>query len=417
MVHALRGMYAFALWDQAKKGLFLARDPFGIKPLYYSDDGATIRVASQVKALLAGGAIDKAEDPAGHASFLLLGSVADPFTLYRRISALSAGSSLWIDAQGVREPRQFFRIADEFAAAEANPRELNEEELATSIGAALRASVRRHMVSDVPVGVFLSSGIDSSTLVGILSEDGARNLQTVTLAFREYQNTDNDEAPLAEVIARRYGTTHQTRWIERKDFEQHIKALLDAMDQPSIDGVNSYFVAKAAAEAGMKVALSGLGGDELFGGYPSFNDIPRMTKWLGWGQSAPALGRALRRATTPILERVTSPKFAGLLEYGGTYSGAYLLRRGLFMPWELDEIMGSERARAGLDALQPLLRLERTLSGLKGERPIVAALELEWYMRCQLLRDADWAGMAHSLEVRVPFVDVELLRADRKSVV
>jgi asparagine synthase (glutamine-hydrolysing) len=390
--------------------MFLARDPFGIKPLYYSDNGTTIRIASQVKALLAGGAIDTAEDPAGHASYLLLGSVADPFTLYKNIRALPAGSSLWLDRNGAGEPKPFFRIADVFAEAEASSEDLSEEDLRTKIGDALRDSVRCHMVSDVPVGVFLSSGIDSSALVGLACEGGATNLKTMTLGFREYQGTANDEVPLAEEIARYYGTQHQSRRVERADFEAAESVLLEALDQPSIDGVNTYFVAKVAAAAGMKVALSGLGGDEIFAGYPSFRDLPRMKKWLAWGQSAPVLGRVTRRVASRVLPRATSPKIAGLLEYGGMYAGAYLLRRGLFMPWELAGVMGAQRARAGLDALQPILRPDRTISGLGRERPIVATLELEWYMRCQLLRDADWAGMAHSVEIRVPFIDVAFLR-------
>jgi len=410
MVHALRGMYAFSIWDERKNGMFLARDPFGIKPLYYSDDGATIRIASQVKALLAGGTIDTTEEPAGHASFFLFGSVVEPFTLYRRIRALPAGSSLWVDGHGAAEPRCFFRIADEFAVAEANRLVLSEEDLGARIAEALRDTVRHHMVADVPIGVFLSSGIDSSSLVGLACSEGFRNLRTMTLGFREYQGTANDETPLANAIASHYGTNHRTRWVEHIDFERDADALLKAMDQPSIDGVNSWFVAKTAAECGMKVALSGLGGDEIFGGYSTFQSIPRMKKWLAWSQFSPALGQVARRATSPILKHITSPKYAGLLEYGGTYSGAYLLCRGLFMPWELADVMGTERARGGLDTLQPLLGLDQTISGIKGERPIVAALELQWYMRCQLLRDADWAGMAHSLEVRVPFVDVQLLR-------
>ncbi len=411
MVHALRGMFAFAIWDERKKGIFLARDHFGIKPLYYADDGATIRMASQVKALLAGGAIDTAEDTAGHASFFLFGSVADPFTLYRNIRALPAGSTLWVDQHGAGQPRQFFRIANEFAAAEANPQELEEDGLTTLVNEALRDSVCHHLIADVPVGLFLSSGIDSTSLAGLATEVGTKNLRTLTLGFHEYRNTANDEVPLAETVARHFGTTHQTKWVDRAAFDQELSSVIHAMDQPSIDGVNTYFVAKLAAELGMKVALSGLGGDELLGGYPSFQDIPRLKKWLAWSGSMPGVGRLARRIAAPIVKRITSPKFAGLMEYGGTYAGAYLLRRGLYMPWELGEVMGAERARAGIDALEPLLRLNQSMSGVKGERPIVASLELEWYMRCQLLRDSDWAGMAHSLEVRLPFVDVNFFRA------
>lgn len=180
---------------------------------------------------------------------------------------------------------------------------------------------------------------------------------------------------------------------------------------PSIDGVNTYFVSRAAAEAGMKVALSGLGGDELLGGYPSFRDIPRMVDIMGFGKSAPWVGKQFRRVSAPLLRQFTSPKYAGLLEYGGSYGGAYLLRHSLYMPWELPKVLDGEMVKQGWAELQTLLRLEETVQGIKSERQKVSALELSWYMRNRLLRDSDWAGMAHSLEIRVPLVDIELFRA------
>jgi asparagine synthase (glutamine-hydrolysing) len=182
------------------------------------------------------------------------------------------------------------------------------------------------------------------------------------------------------------------------------------MDQPATDGVNMYFVAKAAAAAGMKTALSGLGGDELLGGYPSFHDIPRMVRTLSPIGGVPGLGRLCRIVAAPWLKRFTSPKYAGLLEYGGSYAGAYLLRRGLFMPWELPEVMDPDLARAGWAELQPLVRLGETIPDAPEDFLKVSGLEMVWYMRNQLLRVADWAGMAHSLEIRVPLVDIVLLR-------
>jgi asparagine synthase (glutamine-hydrolysing) len=160
----------------------------------------------------------------------------------------------------------------------------------------------------------------------------------------------------------------------------------------------------------MKTALSGLGGDELFGGYPSFHDIPRMARTLSLPSAFPGLGRIFRTVTAPWLKYFTSPKYAGLLEYGGSYAGAYLLRRGLFMPWELPEVMDPDLARAGWQELQTLARLKETIPRIRGDFLKVSALEMIWYMRNQLLRVADWAGMAHSLEIRVPLVDITLLR-------
>ena len=411
MVHALRGMYAFAIWDELKRGLFLARDPFGIKPLYYCDDGSSIRLASQVKALLKGGAIDTTPEPAGHVGFYLWGHVPEPYTLYKGIRALPAGTSLWVDGAGRKESRQFFNVTDELVKAGETPLSITRGEVHERLRAALFDSVQHHQIADVPVGVFLSAGLDSTTIAALAREAGSSALHTVTLGFREFEGTQNDEAPLADLVAKHYGTLHQTRWVTKEDFQSEYQRLLEAMDQPSTDGVNSYFISKAAADAGLKVALSGLGGDELFGGYPSFKQLPRTVKAFSPFHSAPAVGKGFRYLSASILKSFTSPKYAGLLEYGGTYGGAYLLRRGMYMPWELPEVLDSEVVRQGWEELQSLSRLEQTTRNVGNAHFKVTALETTWYMRNQLLRDADWASMAHSLEIRVPLVDIELFRA------
>ncbi len=406
MVRSLRGMYAFAVWDENKKGLLLARDPFGIKPLYYADNGNTLRFASQVKALLRSSAIDRAPEPAGQVGFFLWGSVPEPHTLYKGIRALPAGSTLWVDAGGLRRPESFFSLAGTLSTGDAG----NPADRGNHLRAALLDSVRHHLVADVPVGVFLSAGLDSATLTALAAESSATSLRTATLGFNEYRATENDETLLAAKVANRYGTAHHTHWVSRQDFQGEREGLFEAMDQPTIDGVNTYFVSKATAESGLKVAISGLGGDELFGGYPSFREIPKMAGLLSPFRFMRGPGQFFRWVSAPVLKHLTSPKYAGLLEYGGTYGGAYLLRRGLFMPWELPEILGDQVARDGWEELQPLMRLEQTIQGATSDRTKVSALEMSWYMRNQLLRDADWAGMAHSLEIRVPLVDVELLR-------
>jgi asparagine synthase (glutamine-hydrolysing) len=405
MVNALRGMFAFAIWDDRRKGMFLARDAYGIKPLYFADDGKTIRIASQVKALLAGGGVDTSENAAGHAGYFLFGYVPEPHTLFRGIEALPSGGSLWIDASGRGTPHRWFNLTKEFAEVE--PTRFNAERLHE----ALKDSVRHHLVSDVPVGVFLSSGLDSATLVALASEIQDTSIRTITLGFEEFRGTPSDEAPLAEDIARHYGATHETRWITASDFTEHADDLFDAMDQPSIDGVNTYFVSKVTREAGLKVALSGLGGDELFAGYSSFREVPALVRALGIFRFLPGVGQAFRFMTSPLINRVAAPKYAGLFEYGARMGDAYLLRRGLFMPWELDQVLDPDMAREGLATLMPRDRLRQTTEGIKRPRAAVSALESAWYMQNQLLRDSDWASMAHSLEIRVPLVDVDLLRA------
>lgn len=420
MFAALRGMFAFALWDARQRRLLLARDPYGIKPLYYANDGRTVRVASQVKALLAGGRISRELDPAGVAGFWLFGSVPEPFTLYQSIQAVPAGSFVWVDADGPQPPRSCFSLAETFRAADQRPEPLTVTDLSAAVRAALLDSVRHHLVADVPVGAFLSAGIDSGSLVGLMRDAGQQDLQTITLAFAEFLGQSRDEAPLAEQVARHYGTRHTTRRITEQEFREDLPRLLAAMDQPSIDGVNTWFVSKAARELGLKVAVSGLGGDELFGGYPSFREIPRWVRLLALPARIPGLGDLFQRifsahgrqpaAGSRLPAAHLSPKFAGLLKYGGTYPGAYLLRRGLFMPWELDALMAPEQARQGLARLQPLQAIAAALTPPpRTAFSRVAALEAGFYMRNQLLRDTDWASMAHALEVRTPLVDVALL--------
>lgn len=410
MVYDLRGMFAFAIWDENKKGLLLARDPLGIKPLYYANNGNVFRAASQVKALLSGGAVDRQPEPAGYVGFFLWGHVPEPYTLYKGIRALGAGKTLWVDEAGAGVEKPFFSLADEFGYSKAAIKEYNHEDIQRQLAAALRDSVSHHLVADVPVGIFLSSGLDSATLVALASECQEQKLNTVTLGFQEYQGTEHDEVPLAETIAGHYGTSQHTVWVEKRDFKAELDGLMAAMDQPSIDGVNTYFVSKSAAATGLKVALSGIGGDELFAGYPGFKQIPKMVRGLRLFQGIPAIGKGFRWVSAPVIKHFTSPKYAGVLEYGGSYGGAYLLRRGLFMPWELPEIMDGEMVREGWQELQPLVRLQETTNGVNSDRLKISALELTWYMRNQLLRDADWASMAHGLEIRTPLVDAELLR-------
>ena len=396
MLGRLRGMFALAIWDSVRQELFLARDPHGIKPLYTADDGRTFRAASQVKALLAGGGIDTQPEPAGHAGYFLWGYVPEPYTLYRGIRPLPAGSWMIIRESGL-ETGKFWDWGKTLRGAVKSG---SRADLHTQVS----DSVRAHLVSDVPVGVFLSAGIDSNVLAAHAARAGGR-LRSLTLSFAEYAGTERDEAPLAAESARQLGLEHTDVRIERKEFEAQRNRLLDQMDQPTNDGTNVYFVSWAAHRAGMKVALSGLGGDELFGGYASFQQIPRSTAMLGWSRFVPGLGSAFRIFTRPWLGSVTSPKYADLLAYGGTAGGAYFLRRGLFMPWELPGLMDPEMARQGILELGIPESLDHASVGISGGNAQVSYLESVYYMRNQLLRDADWAGMAHSLEIRVPLVD------------
>lgn len=411
MFPRLRGMFALAIWDVQTRRLILARDALGIKPLYYAAQGGVFWAASQVKALAGNAGLAFAPEPAGLAGFYLWGHVPEPFTLHAGLYALPAGTWLAVDDSGPGAPREFFSLRSCIAEAEEAAKSIEPGARAKPLRAALSASVSAHLVADVPVGVFLSAGLDSNLIAVLASEASKGNLRSFTLGFDEYAGGAGDEIPLAEAAAKRLGSRHETHRIAGKDFAADSEDFFAAMDQPTIDGANVYLVAKAARAAGLKVALSGLGGDELLAGYPSFRQLPSTAKLLAPSAAAPALGRGLRMISAPLVKRMTSPKYASLMEYGGSIGGAYLLRRGLFMPWELPDLMPAETVREGLARLNTESRLAETVAGLRGGRAKVTMLEATWYMRNQLLRDADWAGMAHSLEIRVPLVDAELYRA------
>ncbi len=350
-------------------------------------------------------------EPAGIVGFHLFGSVPEPFTLYRDIRALPAGHTQWVDAAGPREPRPFFNLAEVLAKGAAHP--VPAAEVPERVRAGVLDSVGSHLLADVEVGIFLSAGIDSGALLGTMRDAGQHEIRAITLAFEEFRGTPEDEAPLAAQVCEQYGAHHIVRHLSEQEFFEDLPAILEAMDQPSIDGVNTWFVSKAAKEAGLKVAISGLGGDELLGGYPSFSDLPRWRHQFGAFAAIPGLGILARRtiaAVAPRFSRAT-PKALGVLEYSDSWAGTYLLRRGLFLPHELPRVIDPDIAREGLRRLKPLHRVASHLKpDPKSDNARVCVLESAQYMRNQLLRDADWAGMAHSVEIRVPLVDSALLR-------
>lgn len=407
----LRGMYAFAIWDGGNKRLLVGRDPYGIKPLYYANDGKTLRLASQVKALQAGGEVNSAVDPAGMVGFLLTGSVPEPHTIYRGIKALPAGHALWANEQGVSEPWSHSSVAGVWHSAANNSVICNSAELREHVRNALVNTVSHHLIADVPVGAFLSAGIDSGALVGLMTESG-QETQTVTLGFDEFKGTKQDETVLAASMSSAFGTKHTVRWIDDREVEQDLPSILDAMDQPSVDGINTWLVSKAAHDLGLKVVVSGVGGDELFGGYATFEELPRWRKHLHRLGKVPGI----KSIGLPLSRSLSSrgwlhPKIPGLLDAGDNLKALYRVRRGLFLPWELEQLFDAEFIREGLASLNP----PGFISADSPELPdndfaAVAVLEGCGYLRNQLLRDSDWASMAHSLELRTPLVDYTLLK-------
>jgi asparagine synthase (glutamine-hydrolysing) len=398
----LRGMFAFALWDSEQRALYLARDPYGIKPLYTAACDAGILFASQVKALIASGLVSKANESAGIAGFLLWGSVPAPWTVYRDIRAVPSGSWMRIRAGRIEEVRSFCDVR-RFWAAPSAP--IDSQALADKVRAGVVQSVRRHLVADVPIGVFLSGGVDSGAIAGLMAELG-HPTEGFTVAFDAFRGTAADEVPRARQLAKHFGIRHTVRTVDRAEFEADLPAILDAMDQPSIDGVNTWFAAKLAAERGYKVVLSGAGGDELLGGYGTFRTVPRLAqagRILGSRAAVQRSSQALLRIAAKILG---TPKLPALPTLARTPEGAYFLQRALFLPEDLPGMIDPDLAAEGLARLAAADASAGAPSPQEVGWPgFIAGLESTRYLHNQLLRDADWASMAHSIELRTPLVD------------
>ena len=393
-VRTLRGMFAFALWDDREQTCLLARDRFGIKPLYYHARNGRLTFASEVKALMASGLVPCDLDADGLFGYFLTGTVPEPRTLLRDVHCLEAGTyAQWQDGRLTSHKYWDLEFAD--APAPTDP--------VARTRAALIDSVDHHFISDAPVGVFLSGGVDSTALVALASQNRDRALYTFSLAFPGWSE---DEGPVARRTAAHFGTQH-TEWsIDGTMAKALFDGFLAAADQPSIDGLNTFAVSRLARERGMKVVLSGLGGDELFGGYKSFDDVPRLTavnRALSYtGPLRTAAGEGLQRlAGDPRWRRL-----GDVLTQPPGLASTYTLFRGVFTHAEAEALV-----RCYTDTLpQPFD--DPGAAGSVADptaRDAVSRLELTRYMRNQPLRDSDTMSMAWGLELRVPFLDGPLV--------
>lgn len=390
----LRGMFALAIWDRRDRSLVLARDPYGIKPLYYAFDGRTLRFASQVRALAASGAIGTDLEPAGVTGFLRWGSVPEPWTWFRGVLAVPAGHLV----EARRGAAPLTRAYAGFGVEEPNPR-------AEDPTSALEASVAAHLVADVPVAVFLSAGLDSSLIASLAARHSAAPLTTITMRFRSFEGGPWDESPVAAETARSLRARHREFTVDATSVPDLWERVVAVMDQPSVDGFNSWLVARAAKEEGFKVVLSGAGGDELFGSYASFRSVPRLVRWSRWTRWA----RPLARAWRPLARRLAPhrPKLEELVGLPAEPASAYTLVRGLFLDREIEAMTGRTFARAGFESYDAVADAARFLDveTRRDDFRTVHVMESTQYLRNQLLRDADWASMAHSVELRLPLVD------------
>jgi asparagine synthase (glutamine-hydrolysing) len=414
-VERFDGMFAFALVDVVAGRVWLCRDRVGIKPLYvYRPPRGGCLFASEVRALLAAGPelVPRRLHRPALESFFAQGAVMSEQSLLEGVELIAPGESLSLDFDGkVREQRRYWSVAFGTGADGAEQPARFRSELVTELGLALRRSLKKQLLADVPVGLFLSSGVDSSAIATIASEVSSEPLRTIAIGFdvKELDETDG-----AALIARELGTRHERIELGGDDMVGSFEDVLRAVDQPTVDGFNTYFVSLAARQAGLTVALSGVGGDELFGGYRSFRDVPRALSLARLGGSPDTRRGALLRSALGAAARLPAFKKNGraLAKASATLARpldllqAYYLRRELFSPaarrslHELPE--GSDRY-SGITR-DALAAFERTLNG--HELPDqIAALEYSSYMRHMLLRDTDVFSMAHGLEVRVPLLE------------
>ncbi len=422
----LRGMFAFALLDLRKRYatsplLFLARDPLGIKPLYYTQTADGFLFASEVRALLARGDKDvsKQLSPDALTSYLLFGSVSEPVTLLEGVFSLPPGHRMLLyvpERRRTPRARPWWDLMRSPAARDPRKPRIFET-AAARVRPLLEDAVRSHLIADVPVGLFLSSGMDSGAIAAIAGKLKP-NIWSFTLSF---PGTSYDEAPLARA-AKACGTQHREIALDGDGMLARLDEAIGALDQPTMDGINTYFVSWAAREVGLKVALSGLGGDELFAGYRTFENVPRLERLIRTAWFAPA---PVRRALAPLLR--------GMIGNRASSDGArkvidawiapdalphpYFFTRTLFPVADLPRLIEPRFRPSTINAdgvtLEPTWvgRLERMADTARKLEPIAAIswLEMRSYMVNTLLRDTDSVSMAQSLEVRVPLLDTPLV--------
>ncbi|APR82152.1 Asparagine synthetase [Minicystis rosea] len=396
-----RGMFAIAVWDAHEGTLFLARDRLGIKPLYYTRGPRGFAFASEIRALLATGFAERRLSRRALQSYFAFGAVSDPDVILDGVTSLAPGSWALLK-DGKLETRAYWSLPL------TNERDAAFADEARSIEPILQEAVSLRLIADVPIGVFLSGGIDSSVVVALATRASSTPVHTFTVTFDEERYS---EAPYAAEVARRYGCDHHQVHLPASRAVLHFGDAIRALDQPSVDGVNTYFVSKAARAAGLTVALSGLGGDEVFAGYSYFRAFgPLRALARTAGRLPPPLHRGLGLAGGASGLPVQVRKLSALLAGDGSAAAVYAAQRAMFTPEERRVLLvdGIEDP-AYLGVTAPSEIDPRLASGKLDPVNAYSALELSNYLRHTLLRDTDVMSMAHGLEVRVPLIDHVLL--------
>ena len=399
-VERLRGMFAFAIWDARNRKLILARDRLGIKPLYYSLLPQGLLFASELKALLASGLIPRQLDPAGMRAFLQLGHVPPPWTAIRNVQPLEPGHvATWQD--GKWRATTYWRLDPASAIGSAPP----PQRLAGELGEVFLDAMRNHLVSDVPVLLFMSGGTDSACLAAAARRAGATNLTAMTVGFAE---AEFDESAASQRTAQALDIPLRGVQLAASRVEAELGHAIWSMDQPTVDGLNSYWISRLAAEAGFKVALSGQGGDELFGGYESLAWFERFTGVARWVRPlhAQALGRLLDRNNLPFRWR----KLSYLFGARDPFVASQLAVKVLFLDRDLRRFLAPPLGLNGRNAeAEAHLSYWAHFVEHQELREKIAFMDIHTHLEPRLLRDMDAMSMAHSLEVRPVFLDHRLV--------
>lgn len=402
-IERFRGMFAFCLIDEGKNIAHLYRDRLGIKPLYlYHPSRGGLIFSSEIRGLLALGPdlVPPIVNPSALESFLAQGAVHGSDTLVQGISMLEPGTHLTVDLKTGRElERQTY-----WQLPRTPSYGLSRKEAVENLGHLAREVIRLHLISDVPIGLFLSGGIDSAAMLTLASEVNVEPLRTISVGFDVDQF---DESAAAAATARAFGAHHSVLKITGSDVLNALPDILQAMDQPTVDGTNTYVISQAARQAGLTVALSGLGSDEIFGGYSSFKDSPRAVTWrrrLGW-IPLPAMARKFNRSRS-------GAKMFEALSRKPDLLNMYLLRRELFLPHErrmLHSLPEESDPATGLS--ESILKSVRQQTAELDDINRISSFEVQLYMRQMLLRDVDVFSMAAPIECRVPFLDHKFVEA------
>ncbi len=399
LLEDLRGMFAFALYDRNKNEFFVARDRLGIKPLYYVFNKDYFLFASEIKALRGSGLVKEGLNYKALNNYLASGYIRAPMSINENIAALDTGCFMKVNNRELKITR-YYNLADKLE----NRLENISEELAVNTARTeLLESVKHHLVADVDVGVFLSGGIDSTGIVSLMRKVRHEKIKTISVIF---PHTVYDESSNARLSSKKYNTDHYEVEIKGKDILEAMDNYFEHMDQPTIDGINTYFVSLAAKKAGLKVVLSGQGGDEVFGGYPSFAVIPKICRYLKLAKKFPVPG-FLDWLPSKRIEKIKYMLDNNIRSFNEIYT----VYRGIFNRQQIINKLEPGLAEKINKTENIILENNHETDKIKNDFTKISFLELNYYMAGQLLRDSDVFSMANSIELRVPFVDHKLIEA------